>query len=893
MTGTVFIGASEYSVREGEPYVTVTFQRTGDTSGAVSIDYATTPDTATEGVDYQGVNATAVIAAGETSVTVRIPIYDDGLSESTETFGLSILTVDSGQLLYPRTANISILDDENPVTPAAQPPLTPSHDVTTTDIITGLDQPIHIEWIPGSDSTALVAEKGGVIKVVDTTAGTVESVLLDISDQVNNVGDRGLMDIAIHPDFANNPYLYAFYVVDPADTATASGLAAADGGGNRYAYVVRYEIDTSGSTMKIVDGSETILVGAAGQSLSDISGDGALDFTDPANSAYTASDIDPATGLYKQDYIKVDSLSHAGGSLAFGPDGALYIGIGDGTSYSYDDARSASVQDVDSLSGKILRIDPITGDGLADNPFADSDLTSNASKVWQLGLRNPYALAFADDGRLFISETGWYSHEEINTGDAGANFGWPYYEGDEGGTLIETPGYRTHVDAADFYSQVASGAITVTAAYESFSHADADPGYQVSAIVGASDIYTGSQYPVEFLNDYFFTDIVQGEIYSIDINDRTQVQFVTDIGAYGPVSFSQSPDGYIYIVDLVNGRIARLNIAEGPATTPPPTVSSGPSEKLYHNTSKDQILTGTTANDVFVVDAKSTGFEIGPTNNKAGFVLWKGDSTDILFGFEKIRFKDTTIDLTKMEGPVYQDSPTLIQHLEGATSNDTFVISRSSSDYAWSVTKDGKGVVIWTVSGSDNTYDVLEGFETIKFKDATIDVDSIGATIKGTRQNDRIDAKHSPKGQPHSTDGDDTIFGGGRNDKIKGLDGDDALYGGPGNDRIAGGAGNDLLSGSQGHNKLIGGGGADSFLFNSRLGQSFSTIKGFDSAEGDRVILDTSVFDDKALKDGDLSQADFVKLFNYSSQGILKYEGEKIAKFMGHPDLHSDDFFLI
>ena len=63
MTGTVFIGASEYSVREGEPYVTVTFQRTGDTSGAVSIDYATTPDTATEGVDYQGVNATAVIAA--------------------------------------------------------------------------------------------------------------------------------------------------------------------------------------------------------------------------------------------------------------------------------------------------------------------------------------------------------------------------------------------------------------------------------------------------------------------------------------------------------------------------------------------------------------------------------------------------------------------------------------------------------------------------------------------------------------------------------------------------------------------------------------------------------------------------------------------------------------
>ena len=126
-------------------------------------------------------------------------------------------------------------------------------------MVTGLNQPIHVEWIPGGGSTALVAEKGGVIKVVDMSTGTNKSVLLDISSEVNAVGDRGLMDIALHPDFAHNPYLYAFYVVDPPDTASASGMAAADGGGSRFAYVVRYEVDTSGSTLKIVNGSKTIL----------------------------------------------------------------------------------------------------------------------------------------------------------------------------------------------------------------------------------------------------------------------------------------------------------------------------------------------------------------------------------------------------------------------------------------------------------------------------------------------------------------------------------------------------------------------------------------------------------------------------------------------------------
>ena len=305
------------------------------------------------------------------------------------------------------------------------------------------------------------------------------------------------------------------------------------------------------------------------------------------------------------------------------------------------------------------------------------------------------------------------------------------------------------------------------------------------------------------------------------------------------------------------------------------------------------MITATHANDVFVVGAKSAGFEIGPTDDGAGFVVWKGDSVDILFGFEKIRFTDMTVNLSKMKGPVYQDSPTIIQHLEGKTSSDTFVVSGPSSAYAWEPTKDGTGVVIWTEVGSDKTYDVLQGFETVKFNDTTLDLKTVGVTIHGTRKSDKIDETHSPKGQPNPTAGGDKIIGGGNNDKMKGLGGNDTILGGKGNDKAFGGADNDLLSGGPGRNKLIGGSGADSFLFNSKLNKSFSKVMDFDRAEGDKVLLANSVFHGKGLKDGDLSAEDFNNHFDYTKHGILKYDGETIAKFKGAPDLHFDDFLLI
>ena len=142
------------------------------------------------------------------------------------------------------------------------------------------------------------------------------------------------------------------------------------------------------------------------------------------------------------------------------------------------DPRTVSVQNINSLSGKILRIDPITGLGLPGNPFVKEgdDLSTNSSKVYQLGLRNPFSIGFAQDGRLFITNTGWFGWEEIESGYAGANFGWPYFEGGDGDVLLPTPGYqdlpgnptRNSPGAAEFYAAVGGGAITIARAYRSF-----------------------------------------------------------------------------------------------------------------------------------------------------------------------------------------------------------------------------------------------------------------------------------------------------------------------------------------------------------------------------------------------------------------------------------------
>jgi glucose/arabinose dehydrogenase len=131
-----------------------------------------------------------------------------------------------------------------------------------------------------------------------------------------------------------------------------------------------------------------------------------------------------------QDCIPSDSPSHSIGTVTFSPDGsALFVGTGDGAHFNFTDKRALRSLQLNSMAGKIFRIDPITGQGLPSNPFYDGDPNSNRSKVYNLGLRNPFRFTIhPQTGIPYIGDVGWNSWEEINTG-IGKNFGWPCYEG--------------------------------------------------------------------------------------------------------------------------------------------------------------------------------------------------------------------------------------------------------------------------------------------------------------------------------------------------------------------------------------------------------------------------------------------------------------------------------
>jgi glucose/arabinose dehydrogenase len=119
--------------------------------------------------------------------------------------------------------------------------------------------------------------------------------------------------------------------------------------------------------------------------------------------------------------------NHNGGRIAFGPDGMLYITVGDA-------GNGNAAQDPDSLNGKILRITP-TGDVPQDNPF-------DGSAVWSLGHRNPQGLAWDADGRMWASEFGQNTWDELNLIEPGKNYGWPVVEGQAGNPDFVDPEYQ-------------------------------------------------------------------------------------------------------------------------------------------------------------------------------------------------------------------------------------------------------------------------------------------------------------------------------------------------------------------------------------------------------------------------------------------------------------------
>lgn len=557
---TLSVTDTAISVEEGIATASITVQRSGNSSSTASVDFSTRNGTAVAGEDYRATSGTLNFAVGQTTQTLTIPILNDVFVEGDETFSVT-LTNPNGGTLGNNITNITILDNDLAL-----------GNLNRTTAVSGLTQPTTLDWTPDG-RYLLVAQKDGVVQVIDN--GVLQSTpLVDLSSQVNDTRDRGLLGLAIHPDFPNLPYVYLLYTYDPPETIGNTGLAAPDANGNRPSRMVRLTVDPT--TMVADPNSLVVLAGTnstwANTSQPDSNSTGNLSIspsgivngttiTAPSSQIDLGSqDNDPnRPGTQNQnirDYLATDSESHSIGDLEFGPDGYLYLSNGDGTSYNFVDPRGVRVQDINNLSGKVLRIDPLTGQGISTNPFFNGDANSNQSKVFYSGLRNPYRFTFDPVTNLpVIGDVGWTQWEEINTGIAGSNFGWPYLEGPN-----PTGGYQDLSQAISFYNNGnRNDPGDPSAIFPLLSQSHGAPDNANAITVG--DFYNS--------NTLMFGDVNNGTLYAATFDNNRQISNVQVFDSNIPfvVDMKMGPDGRLYGVDLVSGEILKwepVNLIQSP-----------------------------------------------------------------------------------------------------------------------------------------------------------------------------------------------------------------------------------------------------------------------------------------------------------------------------------------
>jgi glucose/arabinose dehydrogenase len=349
----------------------------------------------------------------------------------------------------------------------------------------GLELPVGITH--AGDGRLFVIERGGWVRIVYANGFLEPEPFLDLSDVVETgFWEQGLLGLAFHPDYAANGRFYVFYSIkDTADPVAPSRLS-------------RFQVDPTNPNRALRD-SETVLL-----------------------------------------TIPQPDVEHNGGDLHFGPDGYLYVAVGEGD-------RAANAQDVTNVLGGILRLDVDHGGPEpyaipADNPFLD-DPTA-APELWVMGLRNPWRMSFNDAGDLYIGDVGSSLWEEINIVPAGSgggqNFGWSCREGmeDRPNGLPCVPG-DVLTDPVFIYAH--------------------DKG-RCSIIGGAQ--YEGAAVPA-MRGIYFFSDLCEGTVWGMQTADPARP--VRELGTFPGLSataFGEDVNGELYVASYFPGKIYRLVAGE-------------------------------------------------------------------------------------------------------------------------------------------------------------------------------------------------------------------------------------------------------------------------------------------------------------------------------------------
>ncbi len=306
------------------------------------------------------------------------------------------------------------------------------------------------------DGRLFVCLQGGQLRVIKNGALLAASF---ITLTVTSDGERGLLGVAFDPNFSANNFVYLYYTTSTSPVHNRVSRFTANG-------------DVA------VAGSETVLL-----------------------------DLDNLSS----------ATNHNGGAIHFGPDGKLYIGVG-------ENANGSNAQTLGNLLGKMLRINT-DGTIPADNPFVNTATGVNRA-IWALGLRNPYTFAFQPGtGRLFIDDVGQSTWEEIDDGVVGSNYGWPITEGP-----TTDPRFRSPI----------------------FSYGHGTSSTTGCAIIGGA-FYNpaANQFPASYVGKYFFADLCSGWIRLLDPSNNSASDFASGIAT--PVGLALGPDGCLYYLAQGNG----------------------------------------------------------------------------------------------------------------------------------------------------------------------------------------------------------------------------------------------------------------------------------------------------------------------------------------------------
>jgi glucose/arabinose dehydrogenase/PKD repeat protein len=426
--------------------------------------------------------------------------------------------------------------------------------VTESVMIDGLTDPTAVAFAP--DGRVFVAEKAGRIKVFDSLSDPTPSIWADFSNRVHDFWDRGFLGLALDPNFATRPFVYALYAYDKAPSSSQ---------------VPRWGDQCPTPPGPLDDGC--VVTGRLSR------------FTNGGAETVLIED-------FCQQYP-----SHSIGSIAFGADGALYVSSGDGASFNWADygddgvplnpcgdppggvggamtpptaeggaLRSQDIRtpsDPTSLDGSILRVDPDTGAALPDNPNAASS-DPNARRIVAYGLRNPFRITVRPGtNEIWAGDVGWSAWEEINRVDNPTgpmrNFGWPCYEGNN-----RQDGYdNLNLNLCE--TLYAQGASARTNPHYTYHHsAQVVPGEPCPT--GGSSISGLAFYPAAgslgpaYEGALFFADYSRGCIWAMlrgsnGLPDPGNIQTFANSSS---VQLTVGPDRELYSVDMNTGTIKRF-----------------------------------------------------------------------------------------------------------------------------------------------------------------------------------------------------------------------------------------------------------------------------------------------------------------------------------------------